>query len=403
MNDDMINDRNKDMGRKNGNDMGRSMGRRDSVRVEKLSLVNFRNFEKEAVRFFPGVNIICGNNAQGKTSLLEAVFFLGAGKSCRTARERDMIRIGQKEGRVEACFTSEGRAQTVEASIYKQQRRLFFINGIKLNTPRELLGRMPCVFFGASQLDIVREGAAARRRFMDIALCQLKPRYLSHLAEFNRLLAHKKRILEDAAQGAAMADVLPDFNRRIAKIASRVVAYRASFVAKVAAMASVFHREATGGRENITLNYLTRPAFEEGTTEEDHEGMLYHALKKMEMSERAALRCLVGPHLDDIAILIDNAEARKYGSQGQTRTAALAMVLAERQIFKEEFGSFPILLLDDVLSELDAARQAFVLQRTGEGQVIITCCNTDILSTWKEGRVIHIENGGVVHVSASGT
>ena len=306
--------------------------------------------------------------------MLEAVFYLGAGKSCRSANDRELIHFGKPEGCIEAAIFSQGREQTLKARLSVNTRRSLFVNEVKLATPRELLGRLPCVFFGPEELGIVRAGASARRRYMDLALCQLRPRYMALLAEYNRLHKHKTRLLRDAAPGSAMASVLPDFNRRMAEVGAGIVFCRADFVKRAALSASGFHQEAAGDRETLCLSYVTKPVFDENLSQGVYARILYEYLKDKEPSEWAAGRCLAGPHRDDIETSVGGVSAREYGSQGQTRTAALAMKMAERQIFREELGAYPVLLLDDVLSELDAHRQEFVLNHIEEGQVLITCC-----------------------------
>ena len=367
----------------------------NSVCMDTLRLFQFRNYEQEVIRFQTGLNVICGNNAQGKTNLLESVFFLGAGKSCRTSREREMIRAGQTESRVMAEFIAEGRRQTVEAKIYQQARRVFLHNGVKLKSPRELLGRLPCVFFGQEEMGIVRAGASARRKFIDVALCQLRPRYMILLAEYNRIHLHKTRLLRENDSNSAMGKVLPDFNRRLAQVGAVLTAYRDAFMQRIAANAATIYREATKGREKLCLSYQTRPVYDENKPEIERIHELYALLMEKERAEWSAGRCLLGSHKDDVDIKINDMSARDYGSQGQTRTAALAMKLAERQVFCEELGAFPILLLDDVLSELDIERQAFVLNRVGEGQVMITCCDEGNLKEQKQKNTIRVNNGRI--------
>ena len=365
----------------------------DAIRIDSLRLYHFRNYEDQTALFGPGVNVISGDNAQGKTNLLEAVFFLGAGKSCRGARERELIRIGQDGARLEAGILSQGRAQTLEARLYSHTRRTLFVNGVKLNSPRELLGRLPCVFFGPEDLGVVRAGAAMRRRFMDLALCQLRPRYMTLLAEYNRLYAHKTRLLRDARPDSPMAGVLPEFNRRIAETGAALVGYRAGFARRVAVSAAGFHSDASGGQENLSLSYRTRPEYDPARRVEEAARALYAHLCEKESAEWAAGRCLAGPHRDDLDIRLDGLDAKVYGSQGQTRTAALALKLAERQVFREELGAYPVLLLDDVLSELDPHRQEFILTRVGDGQVLITCCDAKGMETPGIGKNIHVRNG----------
>jgi len=365
----------------------------NTICINTLNLYNFRNYESQTASFGPDINVICGDNAQGKTNLLEAVFYLGAGKSFRGAKEGELLRFGQTESRLEAAIASQGRAQSLEARVFHHTRRILFVNGVKLESPRELLGRLPCVFFGPEELGVVRAGAAMRRRFLDLALCQLRPRYVSLLAGYNRLHAHKARLLRDTAPGSSMAGVLPDFNRRLAETAAALTGYRAELARRIAETAAAFHREAADSRETLRVSYLSRPNYDPAQTPQERTEALWHLLCEKESAEWAAGRCLYGSHRDDLDITLDKVNARTYGSQGQTRTAALALKLAERQIFREELGAFPVLLMDDVLSELDPRRQDFILRRLGEGQVLITCCESKSMAAVKNGKTIVVEGG----------
>ncbi|MDR3207911.1 MAG: DNA replication/repair protein RecF [Oscillospiraceae bacterium] len=365
----------------------------EAVRVETLRLFNFRNYADQEVSFAPGVNILWGDNAQGKTNLLEAVFYFGGGKSYRAHRDAELIRFGQAEGLAAARVWSGGRTQALEARFFAQGRRGLYANGVKLSSPRDMVGRLPCVLFGPEELGLIREGAAARRRFMDLALCQLRPRYLSLLAEYNRLHAHKTRVLRDGRMGNPLAGTLPDFNRRLAQTGGALTVFRAAFIARVAAAAAGLHADVTEGRERLALSYRCKPVWSEGRGEAEQAEALYESLCAHETAEWAAGRCLVGPHKDDAEALLDGVSARDFGSQGQARTAALAMKLAERQVFTEEFGAYPVLLLDDVLSELDPGRQDYVLHKIEDGQVLITCCEPARMTTLKGGRAVHIVGG----------
>ena len=252
------------------------------------------------------------------------------------------------------------------------------------------------VFFCPEDLLLIREGAAARRRFMDDALCQLRPRYAQALAEYNRLYEHKTRILRDSEEHPSLLDTLPEFNTRMALSGAVLIHYRARFCARLAEYAAAAHRECSGDRETLSLGYETVKTVTDPFAEQSviFEQLSAHQ-KSHAQAELAARLCLSGPHKDDIAVEIGGVAARRFSSQGQTRTAALAFKLAERDIYKEITGQSPVLLLDDVLSELDVRRQEFVLNRIAGGQVFITCCEEDRLGALKAGRVLHVSEGRV--------
>lgn len=243
---------------------------------------------------------------------------------------------------------------------------------------------------------LIRAGAAERRRFMDQSLSQLRPRYASALTEYNRLYEHKTRILRDSEQHPSLLDTLPEFNTRMAIAGAVLIHYRARFCARLDDYASAAHWECSGERENMTLRYetvksVTDPFADQGILIEQ---LLSHQ-KAHAQAEQASRLCLSGPHKDDIAVEICGENARQFSSQGQTRTAALAFKLAEREIYKEITDQVPVLLLDDVLSELDPKRQEFVLNRISGGQVFITCCEEDRLGSLVAGKILRVKDGEV--------
>ena len=253
------------------------------------------------------------------------------------------------------------------------------------------------MLFQPEDLYLIREGAAARRRFMDTALCQLRPRYAAALASYERAREQKTRILRDFAQRPDLLSALPEFNEQMICFGAVLIQYRHSFCLRLAEYAALHHRECSGGREALGLQYRTVSAVENSGAEigtlEDWRRRHMESHREAELNSRL---CLSGPHKDDILVTIDGQEARTYSSQGQTRTAALALKLAEREIYKNAAGEYPVLLLDDVLSELDPRRQEFVLNRIAGGQVFITCCEEDRLPSLLGGKVFRVERGKIL-------
>ena len=367
------------------------------MQIDKLTLRNFRNYAEQIVDFAPGSNVIVGENAQGKTNLLEAVIYLSRGRSDRARSDRELIRFGESEARLTGEIFSRERDFTVETSLFAGKRRKITINQVPAKRAGDLSGVLGTVFFCPEDLLLIRDGAAARRRFMDQSLSQLRPRYAQALAEYNRLYEHKTRILRDSEEHPALLDTLPEFNTRMAIAGAVVIHYRARFCARLAEYAAAAHGECSGGRETLSLRYetvkaVTDPFAEQGVLIEQ---LLVHQ-RAHAQAELASRLCLSGPHKDDIAVDIGGENARQYSSQGQTRTAALAFKLAEREIYREITGQAPVLLLDDVLSELDPRRQEFVLNRIAGGQVLITCCEEDRLGSLVAGKVLHVAEGRVV-------
>ena len=364
--------------------------------LNALELDFFRNYVHFQSDFDPRVNLIYGENAQGKTNLLEAIAYLSSAKSHRARYDREMIMLDIDGAFLKGTVDSRGRTFTLEAKLHRGKSRQLYSNGVRLKTAGELSGILTTVLFCPEDLYLIREGAAARRKFLDLAICQLRPRYAQALGEYNRLYEHKTRILRDSEERPDLLELLPDFNERMVRFGAVLVHYRRQFAEALKRYAARHHRECSGGRERLEITYqtvssVTDPAAEvEVLTEQLRAHMESH-----QGAERASRMCLSGPHKDDLVITIDGREAKSYSSQGQTRTAALALKLAEREIYQNATGEYPVLLLDDVLSELDPRRQEFVLNRIAGGQVFITCCEDDRLPVLLGGKVFHVKQGAI--------
>lgn len=366
------------------------------MKINNLSLYQFRSYEQLNVDFAPDCNVVCGENAQGKTNLLEAIVYLSCGKSPRARADRDMIRFDQPAASLRGTVFSRERDFCIDVALSRATRRKIRINDVAVKRAEELSGVLNTVFFCPDDLHLIRDGAAERRRFMDAALCQLRPRYAEALAEYNRLYEHKTRILRDSEEFPKLLDTLPEFNERMAVTGAVLIRYRAAFCARLQEFAALAHRECSGGKETLGLTYETVKTVSDPTASAETVADQLRAHQASHAAaERASRLCLSGPHKDDLAVTIDGEAARYFSSQGQTRTAALALKLAERDIFREVTGETPVLLLDDVLSELDPKRQEFVLNRISDGQVFISCCEDDRLGTLLGGKVLHVREGTV--------
>lgn len=343
-----------------------------------LKLERFRNYNRLEVEFDPRVNLIYGDNAQGKTNLLEAVAYLSSARSHRTRFDRELIMLGENDAVVESGISSRSRDFVLKAQLARGRTRRLWSNGVKLKTAGELGEVLNTILFCPEDLSLIRAGAAERRRFLDDAICQLRPKYAAALSEYKRLYEQKTRILRDWEEYPSLLDTLDDFNLRMAQVGAVVIHYRAYFVKRLAALAPPIQSDFSGGREKLTLRYETVSTVTD--PEAPAKVLLEELLDHQQSHRRAELdsrQCLSGPHKDDLAIEIDGQVARQFASQGQTRTAALSLKLACRELFQEDREEWPVLLLDDVLSELDARRQSFVLERIRGGQVLITCCEDD--------------------------
>lgn len=372
------------------------------MKLRRIVLDGFRNYTDFTADFSPGVNVIWGENAQGKTNLLEAIGFLSGARSHRARGDKELISFHRDRGTITAEVTSRGRDFLLEVQLFRGARRRLFVNHVKCKTAAELGGIVQTVLFCPEDLALIKAGAAERRSFLDHAICQLRPRYAEALAQYNKLLEHKTRILRDWEKHPSLLDVLEDFNEAMARAGALVIHYRAHFVRKLAEKAAQIQTEFSGGRETLALHYATVSTVRDplGPTVELYEDLRRHQDSHAK-AERDARSCLSGPHKDDLVARINGQPARQYASQGQTRTAALSLKLAERELFRDDTGQWPILLLDDVLSELDARRQDFVLRRITGGQVILTGCEAPD-GSFPEGRTLHIVQGKLVNDPETG-
>ena len=366
------------------------------MRIDELALEGFRNYDTLQLTFDGDCNVIYGENAQGKTNLLEAVVYLSCGRSPRTHKDRELIGFERDYARLTGRIFSRDRDFKTEIVLERGKRRQMTVNGVTAKNASALSDVLHTVFFAPEDLFLIREGAAARRRFMDLSLCQLRPRYAEALAEYNRLNDHKTRILRDSEKYPKLLDTLPDFNARLCQVGAVLIHYRARFCRALAEYARQAHTECSGGREELTLSYQTVKTVTDPFA--DHTALISALAEHQQMHEKDEISsrlCLSGPHKDDIEVDINGRSARQFCSQGQVRTAALALKLAEREIHKNTFGEYPVMLLDDVLSELDPKRQEYVLNRIAGGQIFITCCENDRLDQLLQGKIFSVKDGVV--------
>lgn len=364
------------------------------MRVESLDLRQFRNFSQISCQFHPDTNLIYGENAQGKTNLLEALLLLSRVKSPRSQKEQDLIQFGCEFATVTGTIVLE-RPYQLQIQLQSGRKKKLWKNEVVCQRNSEFTELFQTVLFCPEDLALVKAGSGERRQFLDIAIGQLRPQYALALGEYRKLLQHKSHILRK--QSPDLLATLPEFNHRMAQTGTMLIYYRAHFIKRLAQTLPQIHREFSGNRETVEIAYQTVSSITDSLAPEEvlFAQVLAHQEKHLQ-AELASGRCLTGPHRDDIHFLLNGYGAKDFGSQGQCRSLAISMKLAEREIFFQELGEYPVLLLDDVLSELDFQRQEYVLNRIRHGQTFLTCCHKEGFHGLKEGGLFGINQGAVI-------
>jgi len=365
------------------------------MQINNMAAENFRLLNFDTIRFDPKVNVITGENAQGKTSLLEAIYLLTGNHSFRTRYDRELIRHEKDAAHLESDIFACEREQHISIDMMRGRTRKFTVNGSKRKLS-EMSESLKAVVFCPDDMMLIRGGAAVRRRMMDMAISQLRPGYAALLTSYNDAFENKTRILRDWQEKPSLLNALDDFSEIICRSSARIIRYRSSFIKRLASKAEPVHHEFSGDKEELFLSYKTVSTVEDPTASEND---IYEQIAKrqteLRRAEMEAGLCLVGAHKDDVDIKINGSDAKTFASQGQTRTAALSLKIAERDVFLDDTGEMPVLLLDDVLSELDENRQEFVLNRITGGQTFISCCSENSLMQLMGGKVIHLSGGRV--------
>jgi DNA replication and repair protein RecF len=356
--------------------------------ISVLELTNFRNYQRQSVQLCPFVNLIVGDNAQGKTNLLEAMYLSAVGRSARTPRDKEMILMGQDRAKVKIVIKNDFGTQRIETVIDKDKNKTVMIGGLPISRMGELMGVLQAVFFSPDELKLIKDAPSDRRRFMDIALSKISRSYFYLLSRYNRVLSQRNKLLKS---GNASDSTLVPWDMQLADTGSLIIKTRRGFVHELAKIAMEEHSLLTEGSENLSLEYESIA----GETVEQIKTAFLSSMQANRERECKLGYTLFGPHKDDIAIIINESDARKFGSQGQQRTAALSIKLAEVFLTKREKAEMPVLLLDDVMGELDKGRRKRLLERICDIQSVITCTHIDdeLLSMLKEYRIINVSSG----------
>ena len=331
--------------------------------IKSLELADYRNYEDLVIHFDRGTNILIGDNAQGKTNILEAIYVAATTKSHKGSKDSEMIRFDREEGHIRTILEKDGVSVRIDMHLRKNKSKGIAVDGNKLKKAADLLGLCNVVLFSPEDLSIIKDGPSERRRFVDMELCQLDSFYLYNLNNYNKIVNQRNKLLKDMIMNSSLQETLSIWDMQLVSFGSKMIERRILFVEQLNEIIYEIHKRLTGGREEIKIVY------EPNVSIDDFESRL----KGSQMRDIKAKITSVGPHRDDFCFMVDGIDIRRYGSQGQQRTAALSLKLAEIELVKKITGDTPILLLDDVLSELDCKRQNQLLGSIGEIQTIITC------------------------------
>ena len=354
------------------------------MQIKNLSLQNFRNYEDEKFAFSEGLNILFGKNAQGKTNCAEAVFYLCTGTSLRIRHDKQLIKIGAPCARISAAAENRYGKVTIEAEIYEDKREIR-INGSKISKSADLMGHI-----NSGELRLIQDGPDERRRFMNMSISQTSPAYYTALLRYNKILDQRNTLLKNR-DAELILDTLPVWDEQLCKYAAVIIKKRAEFLKKLAPYAKELHAFLTDGAEELEISPDRKY---EGEEDEIAEKLKKQLSRNYEKDLRLGFTT-VGPHRDDVDFFISGKDAKAYASQGQTRTAALSVKLSEVEIFRELSGEYPVLILDDVMSELDLPRRKKLLKRISAVQTILTCTHAERVLYGTECKKIRIENGKI--------
>ncbi|MEE1313383.1 MAG: DNA replication/repair protein RecF [Lachnospiraceae bacterium] len=356
--------------------------------IKSLELKNYRNYEDLAVSFSPGSNLFFGDNAQGKTNILESIYVSGTSKSHRGSKDKELIRFGEDESHIRLILNKRDVDHRIDLHLKKRKTKGIAIDGIPIRKSSDLLGMLNIIFFSPEDLSIIKNGPGERRRFLDMELCQLQKIYMFHLAQYNKVLKQRNQLLSQIAFQESLIDTLEVWDMQLVQYGSSMIEKRKEFIEELNKIICGIHHKLTGGREDIVVTY-------ENQVEADEFAKQLAKRREMDLKYK---NTGVGPHRDDIKFMVNGIDVRTYGSQGQQRTAALSLKLAEIELVKKKIGDKPILLLDDVLSELDSNRKAYLLEGIKEIQTFITCTGLEefVNSQLSIDKMFYVKNGKIM-------
>ena len=355
--------------------------------IKSLELADFRNYETLNIEFDKGTNILYGDNAQGKTNILEAIYVSATTKSHKGSKDREIINFDKEESHIRTYLEKEDVECRVDMHLRKNKSKGIAIDGQKIKKAADLLGLLNIVFFSPEDLAIIKNGPSERRRFADMELCQLDSFYLYNLNHYNKIINQRNKLLKDMYFNPGLKDTLNIWDSQLVSFGSKIIERRKIFAGQLCEIISEIHKKLSGGKEELIIKY------EPDVSIEDFESKMRENQEKDIRSKMTS----TGPHRDDFSFIVNGVDIRKFGSQGQQRTAALSLKLSEIELVKKMTKDTPVLLLDDVLSELDSNRQNYLLNSIGDIQTIITCTGLDefVNNRFEINRIFKVTNGVV--------
>ncbi len=355
--------------------------------IQSIELKNFRNYRELKLIFDKKTNIFYGNNAQGKTNILEAVYLSGTTKSHKGSRDRDMILFGEQEGHLRTLIKKGSMDYRIDIHLKKNKTKGIAVNGVPIKKAGDLFGIANFVFFSPEDLGIIKQGPGERRRFLDLELCQLDRVYLHNLVSYNHIVVQRNKLLKDLPFRTDLKDTLDIWDMQLVEYGKKIIDGRETFISGLSDILSEIHGKLSGGKEKLEIFYEKNISVEE----------FYDSIQKNRDRDLKMKTSTVGPHRDDIRFIINHVDIRKFGSQGQQRTAALSLKLSEIELVKKIIQDTPVLLLDDVLSELDHNRQNYLLNSIHDIQTMITCTGLDefVNHRFAINRIFRVVDGSV--------
>ncbi|WP_058486403.1 DNA replication/repair protein RecF [Defluviitalea phaphyphila] len=355
--------------------------------ISEVNLYQFRNYNELTLSLHPKLNILYGENAQGKTNLLESIYLCATGRSHRTTHEKEVIRWENEETHIRTFLNKKNHVEKIDFHLKKNGKKSAALNGIPIQRLGELLGIMNVVLFSPEDLQLIKSGPRQRRRFLDIELCQLDRMYFYNLQKYHKVLKQRNYLLKNINSGKDSKDMLNIWDEQLVYFGEKIIEKRKDFIDKINNLAFLIHRNITDKKEELLIGYI--PSVDKN----EFMGKLKYNIQKDIQNKTTSL----GPHRDDISFKINGMDLKTYGSQGQQRTAALSLKLSEIELIKKEIDESPILLLDDVLSELDENRQKDLIESIDDIQTILTCTGIEdiILKQKHRGSIFYVKNGNI--------